>query len=142
MLLDEHIEELTEEYSAEWFVYQMNNPEKSLQGFFETILDHLDESVVALAVNLEISYSDAESKISSSEYLVLTDEEADKEAKARANNKLVDELYNIPEHLITYFDKDSYIDEQLEDRDSLLDYWDGSGDEETVNGTTYYIYRQ
>ena len=61
------------------------------------------------------------------DYLVLTDEEADEEEDERLDN-YIDECLEIPDNIRPYFDEEKWK------RDARMD-------EETVEGTTYYIYR-
>ena len=48
----------------------------------------------------------------------------------------------IPTHLRQYFDREEYISDNFDDRGSELSSYDGCENEETINGTTYYIYKQ
>ena len=77
------------------------------------------------------------------DYLVLTDEEADEEEDERLNNYLEELVYSeIPEHLREYFDEEAWKrDARMDGRGHTLSSYDGCEYEETVEGTTYYIYR-
>lgn len=146
MLSDIQIQDLidtNEEINKQYFVWQMQSkPTDSLTEFLSTIMDKLDHKVVALMTNLDTTYDDAESDIINESYLVLTDDEADAKATERAKERLADAMYDVAEYLLAYFDTDKYLSEQLEDRGALLDMWSGDEDYETVEGETYYIYRQ
>lgn len=78
------------------------------------------------------------------EYLVLTDEEADEYWDDSLEN-YIDEVImpEIPECYQSYFDRDSWKrDAEYDGRGHSLSTYDGCENEEEVNGTTYYIYRQ
>jgi hypothetical protein len=78
------------------------------------------------------------------EYLVLTDEEADKAFHESVEN-YVEEciLGEIPEAYRAYFDTEKYInDVRMGDgRGPTLAICDGAEEEERVDGTWYFIYR-
>lgn len=78
------------------------------------------------------------------EYLVLTDEEADDEWDDALEN-YIDEVImsEIPECYQNYFDREAWKkDAEYDGRGHSLSSYDGEENEEEVNGTTYYIYRQ
>ena len=77
------------------------------------------------------------------EYLVLTDSEADEEEDERLNNYLEECIMpEIPEHLQNYFDDEAWKrDARMDGRGQIISTYDGCEYEETVEGTTYYIYR-
>lgn len=146
MLSEIQIQDLidtNEDISKRYFVWQMQSETSDgLTEFLHTIMDQLDHKVVALMINQDTTYDDAESNITSEYYLVLTDDEADVKAEERANERLADDLHEVPNHLHIYFDSDAYISDQISDRGALLDMWSSSEDYEKVEGETYYIYRQ
>lgn len=77
-------------------------------------------------------------------YRVLTDEEADKAWEDSLDNYLEDFVMSeIPEAYQMYFDKEAWKRDARTNswRGNELNYYDGSEDEEEINGTTYYIYR-
>lgn len=77
------------------------------------------------------------------EYVVYTDEEADEIWDENLEN-YVDEciLPEIPEPYRLYFDFKSWKDDaRLDGRGHSISLYDGNEYEQTVNGTTYYIYR-
>lgn len=132
-------------YSRYYFVWQMDpdNTGGIEQFYIDEIEPDLDEAVLALMQHTGDYYSDAERAIDNSEWLVLTDDEADKQARDYANRYVEDALMDIPKHLQYYFDDDRYIEDCLNDgRGSILAGYDGNEYEETINGTIYYIYRQ
>ena len=139
MNLDQITELVESSYQAEYFVWQIGPGNKSIEQFYlEEVFNNLDERAIALAQHTGDYYTEDYTR----DYLVLTDDEATERAEESAQNKLEDELYNIPEHLRAYFDREKFIEDHSSDRGFELNYWDGQEHEETVNGTTYYIYRQ
>lgn len=84
------------------------------------------------------------------DYLVLTDEEADEKWEESLDNYIEEciqpEIDKIDVGNLSYYIK---FDEELWKRDARMDgrghslsIYDGNENEETVNGVTYYIYRQ
>ena len=113
-----------------------------------------DEKIKALAQHLELDEDvDLEEEITeeydntfsygNGEYLVLTDEEADEEEDAQLDNYLEECIYpDLPENVRYYFDDDAWKrDARMDGRGHIISHYDGCEYEETVNGTTYYIYR-
>ena len=151
------IESIIEEFelSSEYFVWQMENAnstmddDERLQLYYESVIlpDNLYgdadyEKVLALMQHNDCDWADAKSNIDNVDYKVLDDTEAQKEFDASIESAIDDVLYEIPKHLRQYFDKDSYIADNFNDRGTQLSYYDGCEYEESVNGTTYYIYKQ
>ena len=113
------------------------------------------EKIVALALHLQIdfeeaqrievaSYDDCVLEYGREEYLVCTDSEADDKWDAELEN-YIDEciLPEIPEEYRNYFDNNAWKSDAKQDgRGHSLSRYDGDEDEQTVLGTTYYIYRQ
>lgn len=112
------------------------------------------EKIVALALHLGLDFEEAQNigfptyddilEYGSEEYLVCTDSEADTKWDAELNN-YIDEciLPEIPETYRNYFDNDAWKSDAKQDgRGHSLSRYDGNEDEQTVLGTTYYIYRQ
>ena len=143
------------ELSAEYFVWQIENAnsimdnDERLQLYYESVIlpDNLYgdadyEKVLALMQHDDCDWADAKSKIDNGDYKVFTDDEAEKEFEKSIENSVDDVMREIPEHLQQYFDRDEYISENFNDRGAQLNYYDGCEYEETVNGTTYYIYKQ
>jgi len=106
------------------------------EDFYEWLLENYDcEEIVEV--------SDEAIEYENSEYLVLTDDEADEKWDDFLED-YIDEciLYQLPEMYRTYFDRDAWkSDAKYDGRGNSLSSYDGSENEETVNGTTYYIYR-
>lgn len=106
------------------------------EDFYEWLLENYGcEEIQELDEN-EVEYENAE-------YLVLTDDEADKKWDEDLEN-YIDEciLYQLPERYRQYFDRESWKSDARKDgRGNSLSRYDGYENEETVNGTTYYIYR-
>ena len=77
------------------------------------------------------------------EYYVLTDDEADDMVDRRLDDYLEELVYpEIPEHLRGYFDDEAWKEDAKTDgRGHAISRYDGNEYEETVNGTTYFIYR-
>jgi len=91
----------------------------------------------------EIQEIDEEVEYENKEYWVLTDDEADEKWEEDLENYIDDcILYQLPEHYRQYFDRESWKSDARHDgRGNSLGRYDGNENEETVNGTTYYIYR-
>ena len=147
MLTDEQIQDLIDQdYGPQFFIWRMdhtNDPEDLSAFFDECIMSDLDERVLALMVEDDLFYSDAEKAIDNDDWLVLTDDEADRLAYEHADSCVDDALREIPDHLQRYFDAELYCSDRLDEgRGSLLAYYDGEEREQTVNGTTYYLYRR
>lgn len=79
-----------------------------------------------------------------SDYLVLTDEEADVKWEESLDNYIEDcILSEIPSYLRMYFDEEKWKrDARVDGRGHSLGHYDGNEHYEDVNETTYYIYRQ
>jgi hypothetical protein len=135
-----------EAYSKLYFLWQIepdNHGRDIIEFFDEEVFSDLDEPIVALMQHTGDFYSACDKAIDDRGYLVLTDSQADTEVEKEAEYYVEEALHQIPKYLHTYFDEDSYISDLLFDgRGPLLDRSDGSEDAETVNGTTYYIYKQ
>jgi len=132
----------------EFFTWQIANEgtvEEYIQVYIEAALYGIppEEAVLALMQLTGVDYAEADSDIDDSVYLVLTDSEADIAATDSAEAYCDDiVLGDIPEHLQRYFDESAWVSDYLEEgRGEILACYDGVENEETVNGTTYYIYR-
>jgi len=79
-----------------------------------------------------------------SDYLVLTDEEADEKWEESLDNYIEDCIISeIPSDLRRYFDEEKWKrDARADGRGRSLGHYDETEHYEDVNGTTYYIYRQ
>ena len=154
-MTSEQIESIIEkfEHSAEYFIWQGKNATQDmdddarLQAYYSTeLLDVAsqyedDEKILALMENTGYDWYSAEAAIDT-KYKVFTDEEADKAYTTSIDTNLDDIIDQIPKHLQQYFDREAYIFDNISDRGSLLNSYDGCEYEETINGTTYYIYKQ
>lgn len=77
------------------------------------------------------------------EYLVLTDGEADEAWDESLQNYLDECIFpELPENMRSYFDEEKWKDDAKDDgRGHSLSSYDGDEDEESVDGTEYYIFR-
>jgi len=110
-----------------------------------------NERAEALAAHLRIdideveetTYDDQSFEADGGEYRVLTDCEADQAWSDSIDSYIEDcVLPEMPEHLQNYFDHDSFKrDCEFDGRGHSLNGYDGSEEEERINGTWYYIYR-
>jgi hypothetical protein len=147
MLTNEQIQDLIDQdYGPQFFVWRMEptNDAEDLSAFFdECIMSDLNERVLALMMEDDLFYADAEKAIDNEDWLVLTDDEADRLAYEYADSWTDDALEEIPKHLQRYFDAELYCSDLLDDgRGHILAYYDSEEREQTVNGTTYYLYRR
>jgi hypothetical protein len=78
------------------------------------------------------------------DYLVLTDEEADERWEESLDNYLQECIYpELTGNLQNYFDDEKWKrDARYDGRGHSLSGYDGNENEETVQGITFYIYRQ
>jgi hypothetical protein len=78
------------------------------------------------------------------DYLVLTDEEADEKWEESLDNYLEECIYpELEGNLKNYFDDEKWKrDARYDGRGHSLSGYDGNENEETVEGITFYIYRQ
>lgn len=146
MITEEQINDLiesNEDYAKAYFIWQMDPNNTDIEQFYtEYLLPNLEETIVALMQHTGDSYEECEYAFDRRDWLVLTDEEADERCRQYAEDALEDVLYNVDKSLRYYFDEDRYIEDYLESgRGSILAWHDGREYEETVNGTTYYLYR-
>lgn len=105
--------------------------------------------IKALAQFLDCKKSEIENvydytfEVNNEEYMVLTDEEADEAWEESLDSYLEECIYpELPEFTIRYFDDEAWRrDAKYDGRGHSLNHYDGSEEEETVDGETYYIYR-
>jgi hypothetical protein len=77
-----------------------------------------------------------------SDWLVYTDSEADGAWDESLEN-YIDECLEIPQSMRNYFDREAWkSDARMDGRGHSLAGYDGHEQEQEVNGTTYYLYRQ
>lgn len=113
------------------------------------------EKVLALAQFLNVSPATItepaddeagyfESSEANGEYLVLTDEEADRAADERLESYIDDcILPEVPAEFSYYFNREALSRDALlsDGRGHTIASYDSNEEEEKVNGTWYYIYR-
>ena len=130
--------------SHEWFIYQGTEDGTIFDFYAEFIRNDLDDRVLALTIENDIYYEEAETLIDDEDYWVLTDEEANEKAELEAEYLLEDALSEVPSYLHRYFDSDQYLEDQVSnDRGHMLNTYNGSEDSITLdNGSVYYIYRR
>ena len=136
--------ESNDELNKLWFIWQGSESNSINDFYLEHIRDDLDDRVLALTINNDIYYDEAEKLIDDADYFVLTDEEADEKAEEWAWELADDAESEIPNYLRPYFDKEKYArDYTDDDRGGILNSY--NGDEEYIeldNGTSFYIYRR
>lgn len=147
MLSIDQITDLIEsnsDYSAKFFIWQMDTNNTDINQFYaDEIESDLDECVIALMLHTGDYYDDCQKAVSSYDWYVLTDAEADRRCDSYAQDSIDDLLYGLSDTIKRYFDSDSYIQDYTSDgRGSILSPTDGYEHEVTVNGTTYYLYEQ
>ena len=152
--------EIIEEYEdANYNWHNLN--ERQLQNLID-IYDGDEDRLIAFCIELDISYKDSFDivwdnyhthtlKLDDEEYLVLTDEEADKVERERVES-VIDDCYlaefeyeerksGNSNPLLQYLDKDKWIDDWCGNRGENISSYNGQELESKYNGTTYYIYR-
>lgn len=120
---------------------------QALQDFYkDSILNDVDEDeerILALMEFTNENYDEAEKCIDNS-YLVLLDNEADDRYEEYLDSYIEDcILPDLNDSYRLYFDEEAWKkDARVEgSRGNSLATYDGEEHEETINGTTYYIYR-
>jgi antirestriction protein len=101
----------------------------------------------ALAKFLDVELEEAEKLIEDGDYDVLTDYEAEDRRDEELQNYFDDciqpELDRLGSNLSNYFDYEARKrDAQFDGRGHAIASYDGNEELETIDGTTYYIYRQ
>lgn len=137
-------------FQSEFFVWQMDSAnqyesiKERMEKFYneEIELDEDDEKTVALMQhtgnNFDESYSDIDKN-----YNVYTDEEAD-EAWEESLKHYCEEfvISELPDSAKYYFNEEEWIeDAKMYGRGHALGTYDGNEYEETVKGTTYYLFK-
>ena len=122
-----------EDYPSE--DYTEEEIEQAKQDAIEEVTNELD-TIVEDSDNVYSYYGE--------EYEVLTDDEADDRWEEELDNYIEECIMpELPEHLQNSFDEDAWKrDARYDGRGHSISRYDGEEYEETVNGTTYYIYRQ
>lgn len=137
---------------AEFFTFQMSDcdeamdEEDRLLSFYENvILDDVDEDeekILALMEHTGDEYSECESYLDLYRYRVYTDSEANDAFDEALDMYCEDNILSqIPSHLHQYFDAEEWKSDNSYDRGHFLGQSDGEEHEETINGSTYYIYK-
>jgi hypothetical protein len=108
-----------------------------------------DEKIQALAKHLNLDNEDLRMieenndyfKFGEKEYLVLTDDEAEKKWDEHLDS-YIEECLEIPEHVRFYFDEEKWKDDaRMDGRGHSLSSYDGYEHEIKINETEYFIYR-
>lgn len=136
--------EYDDKLSHEWFIFQ-GTEEGTIYDFYkEHIRPDLDDRILALTIEKDIYYEEAETLIDDEDYWVLTDEEANEKAELEGEYLLENALSEVPSYLHRYFDSDQYLKDQVSnDRGHMLNTYNGSEDSITLdNVSVYYIYRR
>lgn len=135
-------------------VHYFSNPEQAGAQYCEAKQEESDPKIAALAEHLDVSYGSIDEEGGGDwytceeqrgEWYVLTDEEADARADARLNDYIEEcVLDEIPERYRPYFDRAAWKKDVLDEggRGQRLAGYDGEENDETIDGVTYYIYRQ
>lgn len=137
--LAQHLElNLEPDFNAEDYPpedYTEEEIEQAKQDAIEEVTSELD-NIVNDYDNVYSYYGE--------EYEVLTDSEADDRWEEELDYYIEECIMpELPEHLRNYFDEDAWkSDAKYDGRGHSISRYDGEEYEETVNGTTYYIYRQ
>ena len=112
----------------------------------ETLKNWIDsEGYYLLEDDFEVSsYDDNVIEYAGGEYLVVDDYTADQLWDQDLDNYLEECIYpELSGNLASYFDDEKWKrDARFDGRAHSLNRYDGGEDSETINDTTYYIYRQ
>ena len=140
------------ELTKEFFLFQMEDCNESMDedarlfSFYENVIlcdvDKYEEKILALMEHTVEEYSECETHLDLDRYRVYTDREAN-DALDQALDEYCEEhiLSQIPSSLHQYFDDEEWKDDNSSDRGHYLGQCDGDEHEETINGSTYYIYK-
>ena len=110
--------------------------EQAMKDAVQEIADELD--------NITNDYDNTYTYYSE-EYDVLTDSEADDRMEEELDNYIEECIYPqiTDEYLRNYFDEDAWkSDARMDGRGHIISRYDGCENEEKVNDTWYYIFRQ
>lgn len=148
MISEEQIKDIIDSditYSKEYFVWQMNPTNISIEQFFTDYIQmRCEPEVLALMQHTGNSYESCEHDIANRNYLVLKYEQAYDLALGCARESCENAFSGLPTSLRNYINEEAYIEDYLEYADFgyILASSDGNEYEEVVDGTTYYIYKQ
>ena len=152
----DQIESIIENFNltSDYFIWQVWNAtelmddDERLQTYYSNSImsDTIDndqdyEKILALMEHAGYDWDQAESEMDSN-YKVLTDDEATKAFEDSVKSSVDDTIAELPDHLQRYFDREEYIYDNFDDRGAQLSTYDGREHEVSINGTTYYIYKQ
>jgi len=100
--------------------------------------------IEALMQHLDCTVEEADELIEDRDYEVMTNEEADERREEELDQYLEDCIYpELDDNVKNYFDDEARKrDARFDWRGHSISMYDGNEEEEEVNGTTYYIYRQ
>ena len=140
--LAQHLDiDLEPDFDAEDYPTDEYTEEEIEQAMADAVQEVADE----LDSIREVSYSDNTFEYGSEEYEVLTDFEADGRMEEELDNYLEECIYPEiqNETLRNYFDEEAWkSDARLDGRGHIISRYDGCENEEKVNDTWYYIFRQ
>ncbi|MGK2884389.1 MAG: hypothetical protein ACSLE8_06370 [Rhodococcus sp. (in: high G+C Gram-positive bacteria)] len=118
-------------------------------GFVELDRDY-DDACHILALRLHLDewdrdisvYRGTDLQMGNKSWLVMTDSEAD-DAWDKRLREYIDEGMEIPDGMRPYFNEEKWMaDAKMDGRAHTLSSYDGEENDETVDDTTFYIYRQ
>ena len=140
------------ELTKEFFLFQMEDCDESmyedarLLSFYENVIlddvDQYEEKILALMEHTGEEYYECETHLDLDRYRVYTDREAN-DALDQALDEYCEEhiLSQVPSYLHQYFDVEEWKSDNSSDRGHYLGQSDDDEHEETINSTTYYIYK-
>lgn len=121
------------EYLEKWEEYRKETENNEVSLTFENWLSIDDNGT-------EVDVEEYDER--SSDWLVYTDSEAD-DAWDESLENYIDDCLEIPASMRNYFDRESWkSDARMDGRGHCLSGYNGHEEEQQVNGTTYYLYRQ
>lgn len=121
------------EYLEKWEEYRKETENNEVSLTFENWLSIDDNGT-------EVDVEEYDER--SSDWLVYTDSEAD-DAWDESLENYIDDCLEIPASMRNYFDREAWkYDARMDGRGHCLSGYNGHEEEQQVNGTTYYLYRQ
>ena len=156
-MTSDQIESIIENFNlaSDYFIWQVWNAtelmddDERLQTYYSNSImsDTIDndqdyEKILALMEHTGDDWDSAESDIDRN-FKVLTDDEAE-EQFVESIRSYAEYLVSseVPDNLIRYFDMEQYIEDLDISRGEQLAPYDSNEYEVSINGTTYYIYKQ
>lgn len=121
--------------------------EEEKQERIQELADERSEAIEDIKSELENITEEYDNTFSyyREEYEVLTDSEAEDRMEEELDNYIEECIYPEikDEHLRRYFDEEAWKhDARMDGRGHIISRYDGEENEEQVNGTWYFIYRQ